>query len=222
MTQNLQIFGANYSPLIQSFCGALRQFAVSSGNQSNTKLSTTVVTFDLNIGAPKYVGTFGSGLTAIFHNSSALVWESLVCIVVWSGISCINNYMWQCVSLDRALITPAHIQNTSQTPAPAPPHQHPLTPRSHDQVISHKYWAYDDSQPLSDVAQSVSVMNDKRWPHVRRNAFPTPHTEDNICLKFTRFKCRTWCWLHVLLLLVTVTSDQHSGSLTLLLPPRRC
>ena len=73
MTQNLQIFGANYSPLIQSFCGVLRQFAVSSGNQSNTKLSTTVVTFDLNIGAPKYVGTFGSGLTAIFHNSSALV-----------------------------------------------------------------------------------------------------------------------------------------------------
>lgn len=76
MTQNLQIFGANYSPLIQSFCGALRQFAVSSGNQSNTKLSTTVVTFDLNIGAPKYVdtvGTFDSGLTAIFHNSSALV-----------------------------------------------------------------------------------------------------------------------------------------------------
>ena len=41
------------------------------------------------------------------------------------------------------------------------------------------------------------------------SAFPT-HTEDNICLKFTHFKCRTWCSLHVLLLRVIVTSDHKT------------
>ena len=116
---------------------------------------------------------------------------------MWSGISCNNNYMWQCVSLDRVLITLAHIQNTSQTPLPP-----------HDQVRSHKclsiWW-------LAAFIRLCLSRECYEWDYLaqRISAFPT-HTEDNICLKFTRFKCRTWCSLHVLLLRVIVTSDHKT------------
>ena len=84
----------------------------------------------------------------------------------------------------------------------------PITPRPHDQVRSHKclsiWW-------LAAFIRLCLWRECYEWDHLaqRISAFPT-HTEDNICLKFTRFKCRTWCSLHVLLLRVIVTSDHKT------------
>ena len=119
---------------------------------------------------------------------------------MWSGISCNNNYMWQCVSLDRVLITLAHIQNTSQTPPPYSPISWP----GHISSMLSLWWL---AASIRCCSEREYIMNDPMWPHAELHF---PHTEDNICLKFTRFKCRTWCSLHVLLLLVTVTSDHNT------------